>query len=192
VAAARAPGALTPHSAVIIRTSLPARLERLRRACVGDAAVGVPAHLTLLYPFVAPDALASGVRADLARVATHHSPFEYTLVGPASWPDTLYVRVRPEARFVALQRDLQAAFPDYPIYGRDATFRFVPHVTVAEGEALERADLDRLPAWSALPRTRTVLALEVIARGDDGRWRLVWRVPLGGPARPSTADRMRP
>jgi 2'-5' RNA ligase len=179
VAAEGAPGALKRESAVIVRTSLPAGLERLRRDYVADWAACVPAHVTLLYPFVAPERLEPKVRSSLARVARRHLPFDYTLNGSARWPDTVYVQVDPEAPFVSLQGDLQAAFAEYPVYeGRVP--EFVPHVTVAEGACVNRTDFDRLPAWSSLPSGRTARAIEVIAMGENGRWRIVWRIPLGG------------
>ena len=90
----------------------------------------------------------------------------------------MYVRVEPEAPFGRLQADLAAAFPGFPIYGTDASFEFVPHVTVAEGAGLAQATATH-PAWSALPQAGRAEAVEVIARGDDGRWHLIWRVPLG-------------
>jgi 2'-5' RNA ligase len=153
----------------------------------------VPAHLTLLYPFVEPPELAKAVRKAIEDVASHHAPFEYELSGMAVWPDTIYAAVAPTHPFIDLQHDLQAAFPAYPIYGRDATFRFVPHVTIAEGDAVADASVWSDPAWRTLPRPGRAAALEVIATGDDGRWRLVWRIPLAGtaPAAHRTADRMR-
>jgi 2'-5' RNA ligase len=178
-------------SAVIVRARLPAGLERLRRASLSDAADGVPAHLTLLYPFVDPAGLTPVVRRSLADVARHHPPFDYALRRMASWPDTVYVEVAPRGPFVRLQRELQAAFPDFPIYGRQASFEFVPHVTIAEGAAAADADIERDSAWRALPRRGRADAIEVIATGDDGRWRLVWRIELGAAAT-RRADRMRP
>jgi 2'-5' RNA ligase len=188
VAAAGAAGALTRQSAVIVRTALPGGLEQLRRRSVNDAAAGVPAHLTLLYPFVDPDGLTLAIRRRLGGVARRHASFAYAMLGMAVWPDTIYVAVEPTAPFQRLQRDLQAAFPAYPIYGRDATFRFVPHVTVAEGSAVADPALTGDPGWRALPRAREATAIEVIANGADGRWRTVWRIRLGGPDR--AVDRM--
>jgi 2'-5' RNA ligase len=159
---------------------LPAGLEALRRRSVADAADGVPAHLTLLYPFVAPDRLRPAVRDLLADVAKAHAAFEYELVGAAQWPDTVYVAVDPERSFVALQADLARAFPGFPIYGRGADFEFIPHVTVAEGAAIDHAGAVADPAWSSLPRRARARGLEVIAADDTGRWRVVWRIPLGG------------
>ncbi len=171
-------GAPSEASAVIVRARLPAPLERLRRASVSDAAAGVPAHLTMLYPFAAPARLGADVRAAVAAVAGRHGPFDYRLAGRAVWPDTVYVRVEAEAPFVQLQADLARAFPAFPIYGTDATFEFVPHVTIAEGKGIAGAT-EGHPAWASLPRAGRAEALEVIARGSDGRWRRIWRVPLG-------------
>jgi 2'-5' RNA ligase len=148
----------------------------------------VPAHLTLLYPFVDPTALTPAIRRTLTNVAGRHVPFPYALRAKAVWPDTVYVAVEPAAPFVRLQRDLQAAFPAYPIYRRDASFRFVPHVTVAEGTAVGDPAVGADRGWRALPRSREATAIEVIATGPDGRWRTVWRIRLGG--RDQGVDRM--
>jgi 2'-5' RNA ligase len=178
-------------SAVIIRAHLPAGLERLRRVSVEDARHGVPAHLTLLYPFVRAAGLGPAVRRTLAGIARRHEPFDYVLDRQATWPDTIYVAVTPVARFTSLQGDLQAAFPEYPIYGRDAGFRFVPHVTIAEGRAVPDPAVRSDRAWRALPRRDRATAIECIATDPAGRWHVAWRIPLGAAAR-STVDRMRP
>lgn len=177
-------------SAVIVRAHLPAGLERLRRAHVADHAQGVPAHLTMLYPFMELARLSPRVRRRLELVARGRIPFDYVLRGSAIWPDTLYVAVDPSAPFVELQAALQAAFPDHPIYGRDATFRFVPHVTIVEGSGVDDPAVRADAAWGALPRPARATAIELIATGPDGVWRLVWRIPLGA-ARAAAVDRMR-
>jgi 2'-5' RNA ligase len=166
-----------PASAVIVRTRLPAGLERVRRRSATDADYGIPAHLTLLYPFVEPEALDEAVRRRIATVAANLDPFEYCLLGAARWPQVIYVAVAPVEPFVALQADLARAFPDHPIYGEPADFAFVPHVTVAEGPSVDDPATADDPGWAALPRPARAAALEVIAR-DGGPWRLVWRLRL--------------
>ncbi len=142
---------------------------------------GLPAHLTMLYPFVEPARLVVGsaLRRRLASVAAATQPFDYELVGAATWPDTIYVAVDPAERFVALQRQLGVAFPDFPIYGTDPGFEFVPHVTIAEGSPIADPVTLEDPAWQALPQLGRAAFIEVIARPADAPWRTIWRLPLG-------------
>lgn len=135
--------------------------------------------MTLLYPFVAPERLDGRIRERLAEVARAHPAFDYALAGQARWPETRYVRVEPVAPFVDLQAALEAAFPDFPIYGGATGFDFVPHVTIAEGGCVEEGAVERDRAWAALPRARRAAAIELIARPDAGSWRRGWRMPLG-------------
>lgn len=169
-------------TAVIVRARLPAGLEALRRRSVDDAADGIPAHLTLLYPFVDPPELGPSTRSSLLAIARAHAPFSYELAHRAAWPDTIYVAVDPVEPFVRLQSDLARAFPDYPIYGRGPDFVFIPHVTIAEGAAVDDPTVTNAAAWSNLPVTRWAAALEVITDDADGRWRTRWRIGLGGSA----------
>ncbi|MEO8272892.1 MAG: 2'-5' RNA ligase family protein [Chloroflexota bacterium] len=172
-------GPPSERSAVIVRATLPAGLERLRRTSVRDSIEGVPAHLTMLYPFVHPALLGPAIRRGIASVAAASRPFEYRLVGSATWPDTVYVAVEPVAPFVELQRRLGAAFPDFPIYGTDPGFEFVPHVTIAEGRVIHDPATLAHPGWRSLPRPGLAAAIEVIARPTNAPWRTIWRLPLG-------------
>ncbi len=166
------------QSAVIVRAHLPRSLERLRRYAVADAAHGVPAHVTLLYPFVAPDELTATLRKTLAAIVRRVPPFDYRLSGPRRWPDTIYAAVEPGAPFMRLHRDLARAFPAYPIYGRPG-FRLTPHITVAEGAAAQDPATLRHEGWTALPVEARATAVEVIASDAADRWQIVWRLPLG-------------
>lgn len=154
----------------------------MRRRLIGDAAEGVPAHLTLLYPFVEPARLDGAVRRRLARVADAHEPWAYDLARAATFPDTVYAAVERESPFVTLQADLERAFPGFPIYGPDRPFDYVPHVSVLEGPAASDPSRLRHPAWAALPVARRAAGIEVIVRDPGGRWGTRWRIPLGRPA----------
>jgi 2'-5' RNA ligase len=135
--------------------------------------------VTLLYPFVGPAGLDASIRRKIASVAARHPPFDFTMTGPARWPETIYVAVEPIEPFVRLQADLAAAFPEYPIYAEGSGFEFTPHITVADGQAVKGEDSMRSDAWAALPMPARAAWLDVIAT-DGAKWDLVWRMPLGG------------
>ncbi|MGA3029794.1 MAG: hydrogenase maturation protease [Candidatus Limnocylindrales bacterium] len=168
-----APGAA--ETALIVRVRLPEALEAVRVGAVPNAARGLPAHVTLLYPFLAPADLEDGLRSAVARVVGRHHAFSYRMSGPARWPAVLFASVDPEGPFHSLHADLAAAFPDFPIYG--GNLEFVPHVTIAEGAAAGLAELEASPAWASLPATLTAGLVELIVL-DDGRWTAKWQFPL--------------
>jgi 2'-5' RNA ligase len=166
-------------TAVIVRVRLPPGLERVRRRGVVDAAYGIPAHITLLYPFVDPGALDPTVRKRLVDVAAAHRPIAFSLTAIADWPDTTYLVVEPADPFARLQADLQAAFPAHPIYGRaDPAFEFVPHVTLAEGDPSRPERLIPPRAALALPVSRRAGHLEVITTSGSPS-RTIWQLALG-------------
>jgi 2'-5' RNA ligase len=165
------------ESALIIPVSLPARLERERRRHVPIAALGVPAHVTLLFPFIASPDLTELDRRRIAEILGRHRAFEYRLRRVRAWPTALYLEVVPETPFVRLVRALVSAYPAWVPYG--GAFPYVPHVTVAElpsAEAPQIADPRR-------PLLRHADHATLIAQDEAGRWRTRWRFAVGGPGR---------
>ena len=113
---------------------------------------GLPAHVTLAYPFAEPAAIDDALVALVAEVVARHAPWTMRLVERRRWPDAVYAAIEPEAPAVALQADLAAAFPSLPIYGGTIDV-FVPHVTIAEGQAVDDPAVDADPGWDDLPVT---------------------------------------
>ncbi len=180
---ARRAGRLTPveapapseASGLVVRVELPAGLEALRSRCVPDAAAGLPAHVTLLYPFADPAAIDQGLRSTVRAIVGRHASWPMRLVEPGRWPGTLYASVEPDAPARSLQADLAAAFPTLPLYGGELPF--VPHVTVAEGDVADDPAVAEDPAWRELPVVLDVYGFELIVR-RDGRWRTEARFAL--------------
>lgn len=164
-------------TALILRVALPARLEALRLQCVPDALDGLPAHVTMAYPFAEPGSIDDAVARLVADVVAQRAPWTMRLVERRRWPDTVYTSVEPEAPAVALQADLAAAFPSLPIYGGTIDV-FVPHVTIAEGRFVDDAAVDTDPGWDDLPVTCAVSDVELIVRSPVGRWTVERRFPM--------------
>jgi 2'-5' RNA ligase len=171
--------ATEPASAIVVRIAVPPALERSRRQWDWAAGAGVPAHVTILFPFLPVGRLEPAVRAEVAAIAAAHDPFDVRFRRLGRFPGVVYLEPEPSAPFANLTEAVVRRFPDFPPY--DGAFaEVVPHLTVAESEA---APLDEIAAHAraVLPFERRVSALEVIVEGGDGRWRTCWRLPLGRP-----------
>jgi len=166
-----------PASAIVARIPVPAGLQRLRDDWDWGASVGVPAHVTVLFPFLPADQLRPAVRRELAAIAAAMAPFDVRFVRVGRFPGIVYVAPEPAAPFIQLTNAFVARYPELPPYG-GAFDEIIPHLTVAESEA---APLDDVTTAAAriLPFRHHVSALDVLVEGGNGRWRIRWRLPLG-------------
>ena len=118
----------------------------LRARLDPTARIGVPAHITVLHPFIPPEAITQTDIQRVARVIGRAMAFRFRLVAAKCFPDALYLEPDPAQPFVALTEGMTRAFPQYPPYaGRYSSV--IPHLTVARGtEAELRALREQLAA----------------------------------------------
>jgi 2'-5' RNA ligase len=143
-----------------------------------SAVVGIPAHVTVLFPFLPVEHADDLVLAGLRELFALHPPFEFRLTRTARFPRTLYLPPEPEEPFRSLTEAVFHRFPDFPPYeGRYDDV--VPHLTVAD-----LVD----PSILVQAETRVARALPIVARADavwlmaeneHGRWTLHTRFSLG-------------
>lgn len=93
----------------------------------------MPAHVTLLTPFVAPAELDAGVVLELRSLFAATAPFRLTLARIGRFPGVVYLAPEPAEPFVRLTEAVVARYPAYPPYG-GAHETIVPHLTVASTE----------------------------------------------------------
>jgi 2'-5' RNA ligase len=144
------------------------------------AAQRVPAHITVLAPFLIREVMTvedvDGLRALFAAVA----PFEFTLATVADFPGVLYLAPEPAQPFIELTEAVWRRWPYHPPYG-GAYEEIVPHLTVAVGDSswseLRRELLRRLPI------SGTAHEVWWIARQRGEGWRCVERFALRGASR---------
>lgn len=159
-----------------------------RKALDLAAADGIPAHVTITYPFRALDEIDDEVHARLGRLGAATAPIEVEGRRTAWFGDSvLYVELtRTEAVLDLISRTAEA-FPGCPPYGGDIPLdEIVPHITVGHShpvpelrEAAEAVDaalsirdvIDQLELWAGpAPEGRTTPA----------PWRRVRSYRLGG------------
>ena len=151
---------------------------RLDRA----AAEGVPAHVTVLYPFVAPPEITAATIEVLAAAVGSVSSFDCRFPGTAWFGDeVLWLTPVPDGPFRALIRAVSAAFPGYPPYGTMMVGDVIPHLTVGDRPAGGVAELRAAEAdvLGALPvRARISRAWLMTGTSEPGSWHAVAELPL--------------
>jgi 2'-5' RNA ligase len=176
------PAALASESAVLVPVPEAERAVGRHRARLDRAAEwGVPAHVTVLYPFVAPAAITAatiGVLADAVR-SVRAFDCEFAATG---WfgEEVIWLAPRPDEPFRILTGVVSAAFPGYLPYG-GAYDDVVPHLTVGDHQVGGREDLRAAESdmLRALPiRARISRAWLMTGRTAPGSWRTVADLPL--------------
>ena len=170
------------RSAIVVPIELPATLEALRRDHVDNARLGVPAHVTVLFPFVPPSTIDDGT-LDRARAAIAGTPaFDVEFRDVTSFDavptkeGVVWLPPEPAVPFIEMTEAVAAAFPGYqPYEGIHDTV--IPHLTLANVDV----DIEELTAAARpeLPFRRRVDAAALLVEDDAGRWRIAERLPLG-------------
>lgn len=139
--------------------------------------MGVPAHVTLLFPFLTLDGLdAAGLAYLQARFAGQRA-FEATLSAVGQFPEVVYLTPEPRDWFKRQTEALSERFGMLPYGG--VHDEIVPHLTVAShADSAVRAEiagaLERL-----LPIQTIVREVWLMEEERDGHWQLARRFPLG-------------
>jgi 2'-5' RNA ligase len=136
------------------------------------ASQGVPAHITVLYPFAPPDKLGADVLDGVSAAIATMRAFEFRLATTARFAGCLYLAPEPAEPFVELTTRIAARFPEHPPYGGQFD-AIVPHLTVAHaGEADERAVEAGLRASLAASGAIESSCREIVLiENSSGLWR---------------------
>jgi 2'-5' RNA ligase len=169
------------ESAVLVRVpAAEAAVAKHRERFDLAAGWGVPAHVTVLYPFVPPAAIDEQVLAKLARAAATVPQFR------AQWrrtgwfgTDVLWLAPEPESSFRALTAAVWRAFPDHPPY--EGQFDdVVPHLTIGNGVPLDDLRAAEREVMMRLPITMQVNAVELMCgAAAPHSWRTIAEFKLG-------------
>ena len=149
------------------------------RTCHAKPSAGIPAHVTVLFPFVPAADLTEALVDDLRRLFGRLESFPASLATTARFESVLYLVPSPAEPFVRLTETVVRAYPDYPPYG-GAFDAVVPHLTVAEGDpaTLDEAEHEILGSLPIATRAAEVELL-VELEPDSARWEARAAFPLG-------------
>ena len=156
-----------------------AMVGSLRERFDSSARLGVPAHVTVLFPFMSPENVNASVVRRIESVLREAQEFEFSLSKVARFPATAYLEPEPAAPFITLTESLVREFPQFPPFGGEFPI-IIPHLTVAHGSATE-AEVVAAELVSSLalhgPITSVCSSL-VLMENSSGTWRQMHVFPL--------------
>jgi 2'-5' RNA ligase len=124
---------------IILVPEAEALVKAFRARYDPSAAEGMPAHITVLYPFKPAEGISTDVGDTLQRLFLRYPHFRFSLEETSRFPHTLYLAPRPAAPFQELTRAVVERYPETPPYG-GAFSQVVPHLTIAQVEDPQQLD----------------------------------------------------
>jgi hypothetical protein len=150
----------------------------LRERHDAAAGAGLPAHITILYPFLPVYRIEF---TDLARLSAFFAAtptIAYALTEVRRFPGVVYLAPEPDRPMRELISRLRALYPEYPPYGGKYP-EVVPHLTVAQTEEVEVLDEVAAALAGGLPIRCSATEAWLMMEDDQGRWRAGHRFALG-------------
>ena len=151
-------------------------VDRWRQLYDPVAHAGVPAHITLVVPWLPPDEITDADLEELQEEVTNEAAFDFQLTA-VGWfgRRVLWLAPEPSARFRSLTNRLAERFGTPP--WEDEFDEVVPHLTIGHA-----SDGDDLPSVARalegqLPVGCRAEELWVMV-GDGHRWTRRWCAPL--------------
>ena len=146
------------------------------------AAAGVPAHITLLYPFKHPDEIDQTVVEDLNQRFHQCAPFRFSLAPIRRFPHAvLYLAPEPDEPFRELTLAIWDWYSETPPYGGKWP-DIVPHLSVAcvkDEQQLDSIADDFVQASRGRLPIRAIAAEVALMEKRSGRWLVRAKFGLG-------------
>jgi 2'-5' RNA ligase len=136
-----------------------------------NASLGIPAHVTVLSPFMPPPMISPPVLAELEQVFAKIRRFRFQLATTGWFGEAaLWLAVTDPAPFRDLTEGVYKSFPTFPPFGGKHDV-LIPHLTVGYGRPV-----NELRAAEASIRVRLPIEADAIAvtlmteQSAGGRW----------------------
>jgi 2'-5' RNA ligase len=170
-----------PRSALIVEVPEAEPLVSDWRLRYDNASLGIPAHITLIFPFVPADALSAELSAELRELFAGQPAFSFSLPRVARFPEVAWLAPDPDDPFRHLTELLATRYPEFPPY-EAIHDEVIPHLTIGRGDAAFQDEVEAALA-PRLPIAARADEVTLLVEDDSGRWRAGERFALGRPER---------
>jgi 2'-5' RNA ligase len=151
-------------------------IEAWRRRFDASARSGMPAHITVLAPFLPMPRVDAEVLESLRLMMGDARPLSVELTHVAEFPGVIYLAPEPAAPIVGLTQRVVERWPEAPPY--EGKFEVVPHLTIAIHAGEEIAEEIRAELAGRLPLAARLDEVWLFAR-TDGAWQRMASFTLG-------------
>jgi hypothetical protein len=144
-----------------------------------NARLGVPAHVTVLFPFVPPADIDEEVLTELGALFAGVPEFAVAFTSTAWFDeDVLWLAPADPAPFLTLTRTVESAYPEHPAYAGQY-LDLAPHLTVGHASPLPALKEAERVVEPMLPVTSQVRAVTLLCQPEPtARWVRRARFPL--------------
>jgi len=102
---------------------------------------GIPAHVTLLFPFKDPSKITGETERKIEQVFLNVKPFPFMLANINTFPNVIFLEPDPREPFIELTERVAKAFPEHPPW--EGKYQAInPHLTI--GASIETQQMKRL------------------------------------------------
>jgi 2'-5' RNA ligase len=161
-------------------------VDRWRMRYDPAAAQGMPAHVTVLYPWKPPSLIGPDDLSALAELCRCRSPIDLVFARFRTFEQTLWLDPQPSAPVLDLIEAVVTRWPDYlPFAGEFDDV--VPHLTLADHTDPEQRTDVVDDVGARLPLRSCVRSLHLM-RLEAGRWCMDTQFPFGAPRGSQSPD----
>ncbi len=166
-----------PRTALIVAVPEAEPLVHEWRLRYDNASIGVPAHVTLLSPFVTAEDVDDRLLTDLRDLFASHRHFEYSLPRVARFPEVAWLAPEPDKPFRELTESIFERYPAYPPY-EGIHDDVIPHLTVAIADEALKDEIEAA-LTPHLPIEAQAKRVTLLVEDASGKWRSSEHFPLG-------------
>lgn len=166
-----------PRSALIVAVPEAEPLVHEWRMRYDNAALGIPAHITLIFPFVPAEEIGEELVDELRGLFAAQPGFSFTLARVARFPEVAWLAPEPDEPFRRLTGLIFSRYPEYPPY-EGIHDDVIPHLTVAIGDAALQDDVEAALS-PHLPIAAHAGEVTLLGEDESGHWSESERFPLG-------------
>jgi len=145
------------------------------------ARLGIPAHITLLFPFKIPSVIDKSVINKLELLFSTINTFSFSLTAIETFPNVIFLSPSPKESFIDITKKIVSIFPEnQPYEGKFPDIN--PHLTLGQlsdkdnfSEILKKIKED---IEHKLPLKTKATEARLMIENPDGKWTIMQRFQL--------------